>query len=197
MHGDAPSQEEETLPMDSGLQGFGRGLYVSTGDAEGVIPLAQQQNETLSNINDDFFSLHLGVMPSTDNVGLTNILQNVQRVDELQMKGTSICRSDETNVTQINAMRKHLSQMIEHLQRYQPERTSHFRQEMDCFLELFSRYLTQKNCPPLDWGKVNNLASNKVIYFYTSISLYEDIRLFHTKKSRSLPPVHHLIDWRY
>jgi len=162
MQSEHHSQDEETLPMDNGLQGFGRGLYVSTGDAEGVIPLAQQV-DALGHIADGFYSLNLGnALPSSDHADLMN------RLPLLPGQVENI-RADEVNTSPIAAMRKHLNRMVEHVHRYQPEKTSHFRLEMDNFFELFTRYLVQKNNPPLEWAKVNNIPSDKVSFTFTPI----------------------------
>ena len=165
MHSD-PLNDEDVYPVNNSLHGFGRGLFVSTTDAEilqdtfihedpaprrGASTASGQELEySMMGITDTFSKFSPG------NPSNTEVLKSgrTQSLSQFLQDG---------NIAASLSMKKQLQRLLDYVQIHQPERHLFFRQEMENFQDLFTRFLAQKNTPPLLWTKVESLSNDKVV----------------------------------
>ena len=158
--------DEDLFPVNNSLHGFGRGLFVSTSEIEGISPVNNFPQDPTPQRMDSFKDISTAESMAFISDALSKISTTPQCLAEGQrMRRThSVNRfAEDGNITANFLMKKQLSRLSEYLQANQPEKISFFRQEMENFQDLFRRFLAQKNLPPLVWNKVQSLSSELVI----------------------------------
>ena len=158
--------DEDLFPVNNSLHGFGRGLFVSTSEIEGISPVNNFHEDPTPQRMDSFKSTSTADSMAFISDALSKISTTPPCLAEGQPMGRtqSINRfTEDSNITANFLMKKQLARLSEYLQANQPEKLSFFRQEMENFQDLFSRFLAQKNLPPLVWNKVESLSSELVI----------------------------------
>lgn len=135
-------QRDSNFPVNHSLQGFGRGLFVSTNEVDA----------------------HTG---GTDPSFIENAIYNARETSPngstRDSRSQSITRFvEEGDLANKLAMQKELDRMVTSMKNTNLDRSPFFQMEIDGFKDLFDRYLDQKKRPPLDWEKVQNLDSDTV-----------------------------------
>jgi hypothetical protein len=159
-----PEDLQETLyPTNGSLQGFGRGLFVSTTDTDSAIGLTSSTTSHQDPAEKPDERIHVlnGFVKGMSDAFSQLKTSNAAEAHDPSIDTACPLAEDDNHATH-HSMKRQLYRLVEHVHRSHPERTATFRQELDNFHELFTRFLSQKNNAPLVWDKVQNLDNDMV-----------------------------------